>query len=354
MPAVAAMFQRSFRDKRQAAPAALTTYLHELFLDDPDGDHDLASRVFVDGSGAVTGFIGILPARMIINGRPIRAAIAGSFMVDRPEENPLAGARLLRAYFAGPQDLSISESANPVSQAMWERLGARVASQYSLEWFRILRPAGSAVAMAAESMPAARFGAGVGRAIDGLAGRTGLKAFALDGGRNHGFGSHDADGDAIAASMPNLAENWALRPDWSAGQLARRLDHAGLKERHGPQVRRIVTGRGGKPIGCYIYYGRPGGIAWVLQILAGRKDFGAVVDDLLRHALEHGCVAVRGKTCPGLGEALLTRRCLYFHRSSTVYRTSDPEVSAALAGGDALVTGLAGESWTRLIGHVFR
>jgi hypothetical protein len=127
-----------------------------------------------------------------------------------------------------------------------------------------------------------------------------------------------------------------------------------MKERHGPQIRRIVTGRGGKPIGCYIYYGRPGGIAWVLQVLAVGKNYGAVVDDLLRHALENGCVAIRGKTCAGLGEALLTRRCLYFHRSSTVFRTSDPEVSAALASGDALVTGLAGESWPRLIGHAFR
>jgi hypothetical protein len=58
--------------------------------------------------------------------------------------------------------------------------------------------------------------------------------------------------------------------------------------------------------------------------------------------------------CPGLSEALLTRRCLFFHKSSTVYRTADAEVSAALRSGDALVTGLAGESWIRLIGHAFR
>jgi hypothetical protein len=52
--------------------------------------------------------------------------------------------------------------------------------------------------------------------------------------------------------------------------------------------------------------------------------------------------------------ACATRRCLFFHQSSTIYRTADAEVSAALRSGDALVTGLAGESWIRLIGHAFR
>jgi hypothetical protein len=352
MPAVAAMFQRNFRSERHPAPAELTAYLRALFLENPDHDPDLASRVFADADGTISGFIGILPARMTIHGRPIRAAIAGSFMVDRPDENPLAGARLLRAFFAGPQDLSISESANPVSQAMWERLGAKVAGQYSLEWLRVLRPAGFAVAIAAERVAAARFGAGLGRAIDAIAGR--LNPLALDDGRAQGARGVDADNDAIAGTLPEFASGYALAPDWSAEQLAWRLDHANLKDRHGGQVRRLVRGRGGAPVGCYVYYGRPGGIAWVLQVLANGKDFGPVVDDLLRHVLERGCVAVRGKICPGLGEALLTRRCLYFHRSSTVYRSADPEVVAALKGGDALVTGLAGESWTRLIGHAFR
>lgn len=352
MPAVAAMFQKNFRSERHPAPAELTTYLRELFLDNPDHDPDLASRVFVDGDGTVSGFIGILPARMTVNGRPIRAAIAGSFMVDRPEANPLAGARLLRAYFAGPQDLSISESANPVSQAMWSRLGARVAGHYSMEWLRVLRPAGFAVAMAAESVAWTRYGAPVARLVDRAA--AGLNALALDGQPAHGMRAADVDSAAMAEMLPGLASTFALRPDWSAQQLAWRLDHARLKERHGPRFLRVVSGRSGAPLGCYAYYGRPGGIAWVLQVLAREKDYGAVVDDLLRHAEDQGCVAVRGKMCAGLGEALLTRRCLYFHRSSTVFRTTDPEVSAALNSGEALVTGLAGESWTRLIGHVFR
>jgi len=354
MPAVAALFQKSFRSGRQSAPAGLTSYLRELYLENPDHDPDLTSRVFAGADGTVTGFIGILPTRMTINGRAIRAAVAGSFMVDRPEENPLAGARLLRAFFAGPQDLSISESANSVSQAMWERLGARVAGHYSMEWLRVLRPAGFAVAMAADRVPATRFAAPLGRGLDAIAGRIGLVSLGLDGRGAGGGHAIDADRGAIEGAVTEFASAYALRPSWSAEQLAWRLDHASLKDRHGGQVRRIVTGRNGSPVGCYLYYGRPGGIAWVLQVLANQADFGAVVDDLLIHAMERGCVAVRGRMCPGLSEALLTRRCLFFHQSSTIYRTTDAEVSAALRSGDALVTGLAGESWIRLIGHGFR
>ena len=46
-------------------------------------------------------------------------------MVDKPAEHPLAGARLLRSYLTGPQELCVSETSNPIAQGMWERIGGR-------------------------------------------------------------------------------------------------------------------------------------------------------------------------------------------------------------------------------------
>src|SRR5690349_24555958 len=105
MPAVAGLFQRTFLDRRKPAPKALESYLAELFLRHPWHDPEIASRVYVSPEGAVRGFIGVLPLRLCFRGRSVRAAVAGSLMVESPEENPLAGARLLRSFAKGPQEL---------------------------------------------------------------------------------------------------------------------------------------------------------------------------------------------------------------------------------------------------------
>src|SRR5262249_26737207 len=139
MPAVAGLFQRTFRDARVAAPASLTSYLRELYLAHPWCDPALASKVFV-ADGAGHGFIRILPLRLAFRGATLRAAVAGSLMVENPEENPLAGARLFRAYLSGPQDVSLSDSANAVSIGMWERLGGKIVPTQSMEWVRAFRP----------------------------------------------------------------------------------------------------------------------------------------------------------------------------------------------------------------------
>src|ERR1043166_5967988 len=133
IPAVAAMFQRAFLDAKKPAPASLAAYLLDLYLRHPWYDPDLAPRVYTGADGSVGGFIGILPLRMTFNGRPVRAALSGSLMVDKPDEKPLAGARLLRDYMNGPQDLSLSETANEVSHAMWQRIGGETVLLQSME-----------------------------------------------------------------------------------------------------------------------------------------------------------------------------------------------------------------------------
>src|SRR5215470_18282184 len=152
MAAVAGLFQRTFRHARRAAPAPLTAYLRELYFEHPWRDPALTSKVFV-ADGAVRGFIGILPLRLAFRGSTLRAAVAGSLMVERPQENPLAGARLMRAYMTGPQDLSLSDSANAVSLGLWERLGGKTVAMESMEWVRAFRPARAALALVEDASP---------------------------------------------------------------------------------------------------------------------------------------------------------------------------------------------------------
>jgi len=351
MPAVAGLFQRTFRNGRVPAPASLTTYLRELYFAHPWRDPALASKVFV-ADGAVRGFIGILPLRLAFRGATMRAAVAGSLMVERPQENPLAGARLLRAYLSGPQDVSLSDSANAVSRGMWERLGGKSVPTQSMEWVRAFRPFATAVALAAEIAPAARFARPIGAVADGIAGLFSRDLFGLQP-LEAAAADTEANDEELVRLIPELASAYEVRPAWDAPTLHWMLAHAADKNRHGPMVRRIVRGKDGRALGCYVYYGRRGGIAWVLQLLARPDAIGPVLDHLFASAFALGCVAVRGRSQARLLDPLQRRHCLFFHRSATVVHSHDAELIAAIRGGEALVTGLSGDAWTRLIGDTF-
>jgi hypothetical protein len=290
---------------------------------------------------------------MSFHGQKLRAALASSLVVDNPAEHPTAGARLLRSYFAGPQELSVSETSNPIAQGMWERAGGKPLAEYSMEWLRPLRPAGLGVALLAERISAARIlrpiAALTDRAVRRLA--PGL-AWPAPGTPRHCTGA-DVDDDALLEHIPQFAAHYALHPDWDRASLAFFLRHAARKSRHGELFRRMVYDRKGAPVGCYLYYGRPRQIAYVLQILTRPEAVEAVVANLIGHAEAHGCVGVRGRTQPHLLDALLRHRCVFFQRSSTTVHSSNADLMAAIRSGDAFIIGLAGEGWTRLIGEKF-
>jgi len=351
IPAVAGLFQRTFRNPRLAAPASLQTYLRELYFDHPWREPDLASKVFVT-DGAVGGFIGILPLRLRFRGATIRAAVAGSLMVDRPQENPLAGARLLRAYIGGPQDLSLSDSANAVSRGMWERLGGKAMSTESMEWVRAFRPLTTVLALTGDTAPLLRFARPIAAAADRLAGliKHDLLRFtpAVTDARDT-----EASDDEMIRLIPELAATYDVRPTWEPATLRWILSHAADKNRHGPMVRRVVRDKDGRPLGCYIYYARRGGVAWVLQLLATADGIEPVLDNLFASTFALGCVAVRGRTQARLLDGLQRRHCLFFSRTSTVVHSTNAELVAAIRAGDGLVAGLSGDAWTRLIGDTF-
>jgi hypothetical protein len=353
IPAVARLFQKAFRDPAAAAPPSLESYLRELFLEHPWCNADTPSRIYVGADGRVHGFIGVLPVRMTFHGRPVRAALASSLVVEEPAKNPLAGARLLRSYFNGPQELSVSETSNATARSMWEKAGGEPIPEYSMDWLRPLRPAGLGVALCEERAASARMlhapAAAADRALARFAPDLAWPAPALP----RIYTDADVDDAALIDCIPQLAAHYALRPDWDRSSLGWFLAHAARKSRYGALCRRVVYGRGGRPVGCYLYYGRPRGIAWVLQVLALPDARDGVLASLLAHAERQGCVAVRGRTQPQLLETLLRNRCLFFRRAATTIHTADADLAGAIRSGDAFIIGLAGEGWTRLIGERF-
>ncbi len=354
IPAVAALFQRTFRNSETDPPQSLADCLDEVHFGHPWFDPEISPRVHVNAEGRVTGFVGIFPGRFEYRGRPVRAAIAGSLMVEHPEREPLAGAKLMRSVIGGPQDISISETTNPVSQGLWQRLGGRVVPLFSLDWFRVLRPGRAALSLVSELMPRASMLAPAAGAADWIGGRW-TKRYLAPKAPVAPLKSDLAALDMeFAAAILDLADSTDFRPRWSEGDLRWFLDQAAAKARYGALHRAIVRDGKDNLAGCYLYHGKPGGIGRVLNVLARPDAMEGVVDCLFHEAGEAGLAALRGRSTPQLVNALLTRQCIFAHRGSTIVHTRDEELGHAIESGRALITGLAGESWSRLVGHDFR
>ncbi len=359
IPAVAAMFQRILRKSSDAPTPALEAYLKAIFLDAADFDPGLASKVHVRDDASVSGFLGVLPLGMEMDGKPLRAAVCGSFMVEAHEDDPFAGARLLRDVLAGPQDLSFSETSNDVSTAMWRRMRARVFPDYSLEWVRVMRPATFAAEMAAGRFAPMRALKPLAAPFDALARRGGSADeqawwnYRPLAGKADGFIDAEGSDDELVELIPGFLTSFALRPRWNSDQLRTMLSHARRKAIHGERVQRIIRTKAGKPVGMFIYYGDARRIGRVVQIMAVPGQEGTVIDRLLKHADERGMAAMRGRTQPALLDAMIGRKFAFVHASSTVVHSQKPELIEAFASGSAFANGLAGEGWTRLIGDRF-
>lgn len=359
IPAVAGLFQRVFRESDARPPAALTTYLNRHYLEAPGCDPEIRPLVHVSGEGDVSGFIGVNALPMSHDGRKLRAAICGSLMVEPRGSDPMAGARLLKAFLAGPQDLSFSETASEVSAQMWARLRGVALPQYSLDWVRIIRPSAFMVELAASRVGAARLLSRLVGLVDRrLRGRmqdndlrwSGVpETWTVKGGLK----VTEIDEAGFAGLFEPLTRQFALRPDWSAEQLTHIIDEAAAKPEHGDAVFASVLTPGGAPIGAFFYHLRPGGIARVLQVLAAPGQAGPVIDCLIGDAARRGAAGLRGRTQPALLEAMLGRRIAFTHLASTVVHAREQGLVDAFLGGRGFFNGLAGENWSRLVGGRF-
>ncbi|NRP72281.1 hypothetical protein ILFOPFJJ_03178 [Ensifer psoraleae] len=358
IPAVAGLFQRVFRNGETASPAFID-YLRQLYLESPGCDPEISPLVYVNGEGRISGFVGVNALPMTFNGRRLRAAICGSLMVEGREGDPLAGARLLKAFLAGPQDLSFSETASEISAQMWTKLRGIALPQYSLDWVRVVRPSAFALDLVASRIRPARLLSPLARSIDQIyrsrMDRDDLRWSGLPESPpvRGTLQAADIDRQAFAGLFERLTAQFALRPDWAAGQLDRVLADAVDKPDYGEPVFAAVTARGGTPVGAFFYHARAGGIARVLQVLAAPGQAGTVIDCLIEHAAARGAAALRGRTQPALLEAMLGRRIGFVHAASTVIHSRDGELVEAFRNAQGFMNGLAGEHWSRLIGGRF-
>lgn len=350
--AVARLFQDTFRETGRRS-SELPAYIENAFFSHPWSDPDITSKVFVGQDGRVSGFIGVFPVRLELEGRPVRGALAGSMVVEDPKANPLAGARLLRAFLAGPQDISFTETANRIALGMWQKAGYPLDAGYSLNWLRILRPSSALVDMASRKAAPAGMLLPFARIVDRACGRLPWAPFAPE---KTGPGRVTFDDVALpdfADAVMSLSHHYPLHPAWDDVSLAWFLQHAEQKRKFGHPEWRVGRSPNGKVMGAYAYFAQPGRIGWVLQALCSPGTEADLADDMFAHAYAMGASGLRGAAHPWLIPALMSRKTVFFGRTFYVAHARDKALLEPVRNGRALISGLAGEGWTRLIGDRF-
>jgi hypothetical protein len=153
--------------------------------------------------------------------------------------------------------------------------------------------------------------------------------------------------DALIELVERLRRAFPLRPSYDEAHLAWLFDEMAVANVDGQLVRRLVRADDGRPLGSYVMYVAPQGIAEVVQLAAAERDVPLVLDHLIQDASSGGAVEVRGRFEHHLLSALRRRRCRLVPIDWALLHSRDPELLAAVHGGRALLTRLDGEWWLR-------
>lgn len=329
--------------------AAYQRYFSRVFLSPEMRCAQISSLVYEE-DGVIGGFLGVVPRRMRFGGAPVLAAASSQFVVSPAARTRLGGVQLLRAFLAGPQDLSLADEARDVSRKMWERLGGRTALLHSLRWIRPLQPCQLALQLlrerprlgplAAVARPLMRGADALGRRL--LRRQLGLRPAALQAGVL--LPSH------LRAYLPRLSGAVALRPEYEGPSLSWVLERVDDRRDHGALRRLLLRDGRGEPVGWYLYYPglRRGDVAQVVQIVAADGAIEEVVDHLFQDAWQQGAVAVAGRMEPRFVQALSARRAIFYNGGRrggrwVLVHARRQELLHAIASGDALLSPLEGE-----------
>ena len=348
IPAVQELFLRAFSRNGYHAPLAipLASYFERVFFDNPWYDDELPSLLHVNDGGAIDGFIGVLPKRLRFRGRPIRA-IAATKLMAAPTAAPLVASRLVRHVLAGPQDLLFSDISNDAGRRIFEALGGAATLQlYSLKWQRPVRPARHALGwLEAHGTPrlVARSLRPLAAMADTALARWG-PATVRSRSASDGYTIDDLPLDVAATRLPDVLGGRALQPDYDTQWLEWLLGIAQQMDPRRVLRRRLVRDAQQQPIGWFLYFVEPGGMAEVLQLVAKKGADAPVFDALLADARSAGAAIVAGKLEPSMVREMSARHC-YFRQSEhwSLAHTKDPEILRAILDGNAFLSRLEGE-----------
>jgi len=347
IPQVADLVWKVLHERVGASPPELHTYFREVFFESPWQEDGIVSRVVEDAEGKISAFFGTVARRMNFQGKTIRLAFGSNFVVDPASRASMSAVQLIRAMMKGPQDISITDSANESSRQMLRSLGFTVVPVYSLLWARPLRPSAyflQGVARLKKSGFArvlAKISSPFNAVLDAVTVRLPLTPFQL---AEPEVTSEDLDLETHFQALSRLPKNWLI-PEYDRKSLQWMVEFVLKNKSFGKAVRKIaLRDKSGKVIGWYIYHVNPGNIGEVLQVGAESGFVGKVLDHLFYDAWKQGLIGVQGRLEPQFMEELTRKSCFFLRNGSwTLAHSSRPDLLALVQSGTAFFSRLDGE-----------
>ncbi len=353
IPAVADIFEKVFRKDKKPAEESLKDYFRQVYFENPWRDPELPSLVY-EAESNVRGFLGVLPMRLSSRGQTYWAAIGGNFMVDPTERDPFGGIQILKNFFGGKQDISMTDTGNEKARKMWEGLGGVTSPAYSMHWIRMLRPLRLGMSFLRQKkalMPVEWLGRPFASVIDRLLARsinTPLKLLSSEKERS------ELTDQELLGVLDRLSRKGMLSPSYDFNSLTWFIRKAEEKKVFGSLLKRAVREKDGSIAGWFLYYPNPGGIGQVLQFGSLRRSVDEVLDALLEDAWSNGSIALVGRAEPRDIKVFSSRNCLFFHRSNYfLMHSANAALIQAIQSGKANLSRMEGDWWTRFQGDTF-
>jgi len=348
--AVAELWAKTFHLRASSGMESLATYLDEIFFSNPwCEDNPLSSLVHHDRKGRITGFLGVLPRRMRFRGQPIQVAVASQLMVDRNEPSAFTALELLRRLFSGRQDLTFSDGANDLSQKLWEAAGGSVAIPYSLNWTRILRPAGywAGQCTARELfLPFVKASGLIRKTLDAVAARIPGSPYMFPDPSSY-YAELEPSEETVLECLSGMTRGRELQPQYDLRSLGWLLEKAREQSKHGRLRASVVRNKRAEVVGWHLYYAKRRGVSQVLQFGGKEASFEDVLRSLFRDAWVQGATAISGQVDPKYARLLAKNHCGFTWTGGVLAHSKNREIANAIHRGDAFLTRLDGEWWMR-------
>ena len=351
---VAQLFQKVFRHTTSPAPTSLTSYFADIYLNNPWRDDEINSLVY-ERDGIILGFLGAIPFPMKINGKLIRAAIGGNYMIDPEYPNPLAGIKILKTLLSGPQDVTYSDTATATARNIWNGLGSSSIQLYSMQWLKIFRPLQFGLVMSLRNSSLSSLISLVRpftHVVDYSLSAIPRSPFHL---KKINLEAEELTLDTFIDAIKQFSARDSLKPAYTKDSLAWLLTRSEEKKEYGPLKKIVLLNSFREIQGWYLYYPNVGQLGHVLQLGAKRQTVDAVLSHLFADAHHEGSTALAGRIEPKFIQEFSSHQCIFTHRnSSLVVYSKNEDIVNALYRGDAFFSRLEGEWWTRLQGDTFK
>lgn len=344
LPQVVSLYRNHLARPHIATHEELVASFARIFLEAPLLDPSVPSLVYESADGNVVGFLGSQVHQMRFQDRRIRLACSSSLVVAPHARRGGAGALMLRKYLAGPQELTITDTAAGATEYMWKRLGGSLHPIGSIVWLHALRPVQTIVGLGLWRLGRHRW-LPLLRPLCRPADIALSRRSATDVPR----GADDVTEEPLSPELmiehlrlgPRTYRLW---PDHDVDSLDGLFGELGRARAKGRLVKGLVSDPGGAPVGWYIANLLPHDVLEMVHVAASPGHEDLLFHHVLQKAQRLNVAAIRGRLEPWLVE-VLPRRTVMFSRVRFLFHTRDDAIRAAVLSGGALLTGLEGDMW---------